>query len=46
MAGQGTGPINDVSTLHRDFWPEQESIEDFLGALHEWRGHKRTEPAA
>ena len=46
MAEQGTGPITDVSLLHGDFWPEEESIEDFLAALHEWRGHKRTNPAA
>jgi hypothetical protein len=30
MAGQGTGPITDVAVLHGDFWPEEESIEDFL----------------
>ena len=46
MAEQGTGPITDVSVLHGDFWPVEESIEDFLDALHEWRGHKRTDPAA
>jgi hypothetical protein len=46
MAEQGTGPITDVSVLHGDFWPEAESIEEFLATLHEWRGHKRTEPAA
>jgi hypothetical protein len=46
MAEQGTGPITDVSMLHGDFWPEEESIEDFLETLHEWRGHKRTDPAA
>jgi hypothetical protein len=46
MAEQGTGPISDVAVLHGEFWPEEESTEDFLEALHEWRGHKRTEPAA
>jgi hypothetical protein len=46
MARQGTGPIFDVSVLHGDFWPEEEHIEDFLEALHEWRGHGRTNPAA
>jgi hypothetical protein len=46
MAEQGTGPITDVSVLHGEFWPEEESIEDFLEALHDWRGHKRTDPAA
>jgi hypothetical protein len=46
IAEQGTGAISDVSVLHGDFWPEEESIEDFLGALHEWRGHKQPDPAA
>ena len=46
MAEQGTGPITDVSMLHGDFWPEEESMEGFLETLHEWRGHKRTDPAA
>jgi hypothetical protein len=35
MAEQGTAPITDVRALHGDFWPEEESIEDFLAALHE-----------
>lgn len=46
MAEQGIGPITDVSVLRGDFWPEEESIEGFLEALHEWRGHKRTDPAS
>ena len=46
MVEQGTGPITDVSVLHGEFWSEEESIEDFLETLHEWRGHKRTDPAA
>ena len=39
MAEQGTGPIMDVSVLHGDFWPEEESSEEFLETLREWRGH-------
>jgi len=46
MAEQGTGPIADVSVLHGDFWPEEESIGDFLDTLREWRGHRRSDPAA
>jgi hypothetical protein len=46
MAEQGTGPITDISVLHGDFWPEEESIEEFLATLYEWRGRKRTDPAA
>jgi hypothetical protein len=46
MVEQGTGPILDVALLHGDFWPEEESIEDFLATLHDWRGHRRRDPAA
>jgi hypothetical protein len=46
MAEQGTAPITDPATLHGNFWPEEESVEDFLAALDEWRGRKRTDPAA
>jgi hypothetical protein len=46
VAEQGTGPITDVSVLHGDFWPEEESIEEFLETLHEWRGHAGANPAA
>ena len=38
--------VADVSVLHGDFWPEEESIEEFLEALHEWRGHAGANPAA
>lgn len=33
IAQQGKGPITDLSVLHGNFWPEEESIEDFLAAL-------------
>jgi hypothetical protein len=46
IAQQGKGPITDISVLHGDFWPEEESIEDFLEALYEWRGHKKADSAA
>jgi hypothetical protein len=42
MAQQGTSTITDVSVLHGGFWPEGERVEEFLEALHRWRGHKRT----
>jgi len=45
-AEQGTGPIADVRLLRGDFWPEEESIEDFLAKVQEWRGHVLTDPAA
>jgi hypothetical protein len=46
IAQQGKGPVTDVRILHGDFWPEDEPIEDFLAALHEWRGHNKTDRAA
>lgn len=45
-AEQGTGPITDVSVLHGNFWPEEESVEEFVSTIREWRGHKRTDPPA
>ncbi len=46
MAEQGTGPITDVSALHGNFWPEEESVEEFVATVREWRGHKRIDPSA
>jgi hypothetical protein len=46
IAQQEKNPIDDVRILHGDFWPEDESIEEFLTALHEWRGHGRSDRAA
>ena len=46
ISQQGKGPIMDVSVLHGDFWPEEQSIEDFLEALYEGRGHKKADSAA
>jgi hypothetical protein len=46
MTEQGTSPITDPSVLRGDFWPEEESVEEFLETLRDWRGHRRTDPAA
>jgi hypothetical protein len=46
VAEQGTKFPADPAELLGDFWPEEESIEDFLLALHEWRGHNRRDRAA
>lgn len=43
MAEQGTSPITAVSVLRGDFWPEEESLEEFVATIREWRGHRRTE---
>jgi len=46
VAEQGTRFRLDPADLLGDFWPEEDSIEDFLKALHEWRGHDRSDRAA
>jgi hypothetical protein len=46
VAEQGTKFPADPGDLLGDFWPEEESIEDFLRAFHEWRGHDRRDRAA
>ena len=46
IAEQGKGPISDPSMLLGDFWPDDEPVERFLSALHEWRGHNASDRAA
>ena len=43
---QGVVFPKDPSVLAGDFWPEEESVDDFLELVHEQRGHHRTDPAA
>lgn len=40
LAQQEKGPVNDLSVF-LGAWPEDESVEDFLAALREWRGHAK-----
>jgi len=46
VAEQGTKFRAAPAELLGDFWPEEESIEDFLRELHEWRGHDSSDRAA
>jgi hypothetical protein len=46
VAAQGLTFPRDPRDLLGDFWPEEESIDAFLQAVREWRGHARTDPAA
>ena len=46
IAAQGLTFPRDPRELLGDFWPEDESIDDFLTAMREWRGHAKTDPAA
>jgi hypothetical protein len=34
---QGVRPITDFDSLRADFWPEDESVEDFVGTVRERR---------
>jgi hypothetical protein len=46
VAEQGVVFPRDPRDLLGDFWPEEESIDNFLSAMREWRGHTKTDPAA
>jgi hypothetical protein len=46
VAAQGLTFPRDPKDLFGDFWPEEESVDDFLMAMREWRGHSKTDPAA
>lgn len=37
-ATQGVGPIQDARDLKADFWPEDESVDDFLKGIKDRRG--------
>jgi hypothetical protein len=46
IADQGVVFPRDPQDLLGDFWPQEESIDEFLCAVREWRGHTKTDPAA
>ena len=39
-AKQGVIPIGDIHTLAGDFWPEDESLDEFASAIERWRRGK------
>jgi hypothetical protein len=39
---QGVQPIEDIDDLVADFWPEDESIDDFIAAVRRWRDEEET----
>ena len=43
VAAQGLTFPRDPQDLVGNFWPHEESIDDFLTALQEWRGRKKTD---
>jgi hypothetical protein len=46
IAAQGLTFPRDPRDLLGNFWPEEESTDDFLAAMRDWRGHAKTDPAA
>ncbi len=34
---QGVKPASDFESLLGDFWPEDESADDFISAVRQWR---------
>lgn len=39
---QGVAPIADPNKLAGDFWPEDESVDDFIAARRQWRKEGRS----
>lgn len=33
----GVGPIASIDSLKADFWPEDETVDQFIAALRRWR---------
>lgn len=46
MSEQHVVPTDDARQLLGDFWPEDESVDDFIAAVREWRGHLADDRAA
>ena len=34
---QGVKPVTNIDDLAGDFWPEDESIDDFIATVRRWR---------
>ena len=44
IAEQNTKPLADIGALCGDFWPEEESTEEFLAQLRAWRREPDSRP--
>lgn len=42
---QGVSPVHRFDDLFGDFWPEDETVDEFIAAVREWRREATTEPA-
>lgn len=40
-AEQGVGPAEDFDKLLGDFWPEDETADEFIAAVRRWRREKK-----
>ena len=38
---QGVKPIKSIKELHGDFWPEDESVDEFLARVNALRGNDK-----
>jgi hypothetical protein len=36
-AQQGVRPVTNLDDLFGDFWPEDESVDEFIAAVRQWR---------
>jgi hypothetical protein len=36
-AAQGVEPVESLDELWGDFWPEEETVDDFIEAIYQWR---------
>jgi hypothetical protein len=41
---QGVRPVEDFESLLGDFWPEDESVDDFLAERERWRQEDLSRP--
>jgi hypothetical protein len=39
---QGVQPIIDIKQLAADFWPEDESVDEFIDTVRQWRREAST----
>ncbi len=40
---QGASPVTDFDSLLGDFWPEDESADDFIATVRRWRHEEERE---
>ena len=38
---QGTQPLKHIEDLYGDFWPEDETADDFVRMMRQWRNESK-----